>query len=389
MIAKALAGDSYVVIDQADDGKWIQIELSDGEDSTGWVSAEFVSLSNEKPTAKKAAPSTMSTSATSTSATVSSGAPMASAAPAGLSGKLVFQNRGGDGIYLYDLGSGRLNRLTTGIDPSLSPDGSQIAFTRSNNANGVYLINVDGSNERKIFGERDWLRSPKWSPDGTKIVFVRGDEVTDCYVLSDGRCMEIEWINAHMPWLDLGQLRRTQERKFHLARIDTQGGNYRDLVTLSTAKAPDWNSGGIVYQSRAGIQITQDKPSAETELVYFNILKQYHHDPDWQPNGGAILFDQREASHWEIYTINPDGSGRRALTRPEFTLVDELPSNVTPDWSPDGNHIVFLSNREPDHEAGDWRIWVMDADGSNQRPLPINIPIEYGFDDAQMVDWGP
>ena len=282
-----------------------------------------------------------------------------------------------------------MNRLTTGIDPSLSPDGSQIAFTRSNNANGVYLINVDGSNERKIFGERDWLRSPKWSPDGTKIVFVRGDEVTDCYVLSDGRCMEIEWINAHMPWLDLGQLRRTQERKFHLARIDTQGGNYRDLVTLSTAKAPDWNSGGIVYQSRAGIQITQDKPSVETELVYFNILKQYHHDPDWQPNGGAILFDQREASHWEIYTINPDGSGRRALTRPEFTLVDELPSNVTPDWSPDGNHIVFLSNREPDHEAGDWRIWVMDADGSNQRPLPINISIEYGFDDAQMVDWGP
>ncbi len=201
--------------------------------------------------------------------------------------------------------------------------------------------------------------------------------------------MEIEWINANKPGLNIDDLRKTQERKFHLARIDVDGSNYQDLVTLSTAKAPDWSENGIVYQSRAGIQITQDRPDAETELVYFDILKQYHHDPDWQTDGGQIVFDQREASHWEIYTINPDGSGRRALTRPEFTLVDALPSNVTPAWSPDGQHIVFLSNREANHEAGEWRIWVMNADGSNQRPLPIDISIEYGFDAAQMIDWGP
>ena len=64
-----------------------------------------------------------------------------------------------------------------------------------------------------------------------------------------------------------------------------------------------------------------------------------------------------------------------------------MPSNVAPAWSPDGQHIVFLSNREEDGEAGQWRIWVMDADGRNQHPLPLNVPIEYGFVLDQAVDW--
>nr|HMN27313.1 hypothetical protein [Caldilineaceae bacterium] len=67
---------------------------------------------------------------------------------------------------------------------------------------------------------------------------------------------------------------------------------------------------------------------------------------------------------------------------------DQLPSNVAPAWSPDGQHIVFLSNREANHEAGNWRLWVMDADGSNQRPLPIDVPITYNYGLEQMVSWG-
>ena len=71
------------------------------------------------------------------------------------------------------------------------------------------------------------------------------------------------------------------------------------------------------------------------------------------------------------------------------TLVDELPSNVAPAFSPDGQQIVYLSNRRDDNEAGPWRLWVMNADGSNQRPLPIDIEITYGFGGEQVVSWGP
>jgi Tol biopolymer transport system component len=68
--------------------------------------------------------------------------------------------------------------------------------------------------------------------------------------------------------------------------------------------------------------------------------------------------------------------------------VENLPSNVAPAWSPDGQSIVFLSNRDDENYAGDWRLWVMEADGSNQRPLSVGVPLEYSFVNEQAVSWG-
>lgn len=140
------------------------------------------------------------------------------------------------------------------------------------------------------------------------------------------------------------------------------------------------------FTTRRG-QITTDTPDAENQLVIYNYLKPSYDDPDWQPQGGRIAYMGKEASHWEIFIVNSDGSGRTALTRPVTTLVDELPSNVAPAWSPDGQHILFLSNRMDTHEAGAWRVWVMDADGANQRPLPLDLEISYTFGGEQAVSW--
>ena len=52
-------------------------------------------------------------------------------------------------------------------------------------------------------------------------------------------------------------------------------------------------------------------------------------------------------------------------------------------WSPDGRSIAFLSDR-----SGKWAVWVMDANGANQRMLPIDVPIEYRNQGEQMLSWG-
>ncbi len=65
-----------------------------------------------------------------------------------------------------------------------------------------------------------------------------------------------------------------------------------------------------------------------------------------------------------------------------------MPSSVAPAWSPNGQSIVFLSNRTDADDAGPWRLWVMNADGSNQHPLPVNIPFDYSYVNEQVVDWG-
>jgi Tol biopolymer transport system component len=60
---------------------------------------------------------------------------------------------------------------------------------------------------------------------------------------------------------------------------------------------------------------------------------------------------------------------------------------VSPAWSPDGSQIAFLTDR-----TGHWEIWVMNADGSNQRPMfpdEVNdqLQITYDFVDERMLSW--
>jgi uncharacterized protein YraI len=387
----------------------------------GWVAARFVTTSapvQELPVSSdisaapaRAAVVTPPVVAVAAPAPASAAAPQidaASAAPAsavaqpsvvktgptGLSGKIVFQD-GNNNIYLYNLVAGELRRLTTGYDPAFSPDGSKVAFNRGGGAdNGIYVINVDGSGERKIWGEGEILRAPKWSPDGKWIVFSRLAGSYKCYDVEFIGCKSLKQLIQDFPFLIFPEARRAflkdVERKefpnWGLSRVASDGsGSFRDIVALDSAIAPDWNEAGIVYQSAAGIEVTQDKPVAETRAVF---QEDWDWDPDWQPNGGRILFQSKEGSHWEIWSVTPEGTGIFALTRPETTLVDQLPSNTAPAWSPDGKSVVYVSNRQADEEAGAWRLWTMDAGGGNKRPLPIDVPIEYTFATEQMADWG-
>ena len=114
------------------------------------------------------------------------------------------------------------------------------------------------------------------------------------------------------------------------------------------------------------------------------MLGEYRYqDPALQPGGDRIIYQSQEKDHWEIFTVNTDGSNRAALTRPATTLVDRLPNNVAPAWSPDGQHIVFLSDRTG-------QVAVVGHERRRERPaaLPIDVPIEYNYQAEQVVSWG-
>jgi hypothetical protein len=74
-----------------------------------------------------------------------------------------------------------------------------------------------------------------------------------------------------------------------------------------------------------------------------------------------------------IHVLNADGSGRMRLTKTPLRVIVEQRindeeehswNNVAPTWSPDGSQLAFLTDR-----TGRWEMWVIAADGSNQRPM--------------------
>lgn len=85
----------------------------------------------------------------------------------------------------------------------------------------------------------------------------------------------------------------------------------------------------------------------------------------WSPDGERIAcyayHDGRKT--WSIHTMNKDGSNRQRLTHAKNKW------DSAPTWSPDGRKIAF--GRAYSNEEGIWRqeIWIMNADGSEQRQL--------------------
>ncbi len=421
IVGKAAGGEELAVAGRSDDNGWLLILREDLPSGAGWVAANLVRLDGDvadlpisaevvssgaapaasaTPAATRA-PSTAATPAVSATPAATS-APVATATPApaasstrttatGLSGTLVFQDGRGS-IYVYDLDRGEVRFLTNGFDPAISRDGSKVTFVRT--GDGIYRINIDGSNEQRVHEGSEFVTSPKWSPDGNWIVFSRLLGEYKCWDTQFFGCITLSQLSQNFPGVPpqilqksiLSEYDRVEVPNYGLARVSASGGDYRDLPALDSATAPDWNEGGIVYQSKAGIEVTQDKPDGETRSV---MSGNWDWDPDWAPNGGPIVYQSKEGPHWEIFRVNPDGSGQVALTRPVTTLVDQLPSNVAPAYSPDGKQVVFLSNRQDDNEAGAWRLWVMNADGSNQRPLPLDMEIDYAFGGEQAASWGP
>lgn len=101
-------------------------------------------------------------------------------------GKIVFQSNRDTGdrnthqIYEMNPDGSAIRRLTNDTFdnwfPSVSPDGSQIAFI-SNRDGGwnVHLMASDGSNVRRVTRERNVSYQAAWSPDGDYLAVVVND----------------------------------------------------------------------------------------------------------------------------------------------------------------------------------------------------------------------
>jgi hypothetical protein len=345
----------------------------------------------------------------------------AAAGPALVSGNgpgfLVFQTQSGGDIYYIKADGTGLRRLTHGIDPQLSPDGTKVAFTRWDPEYELFTINVDGSGEQSI--ARGWreMKSPTWSADGTRLVFSyqSGGRLADEHVRINLEKEAMEGKRVRIP----GDARNVEvtngiltyiipmDAHWYLKQITPATGAYFDPAAGEYAYAPSWfptDPRRLIYQSRDGLGVYDEEINrAEPLTADFD-----DRAPVISPDGGRIAVTYWQNDHWEIHTMNIDGSQRRRLTETPLTVLAEKTrlhkafvdgmervvagenpnwNNAAPAWSPDGLQIAFATDR-----TGRWEIWIMNADGSNQRPMFPNgaldgLALNYAGVDERMISW--
>ncbi len=79
-----------------------------------------------------------------------------------------------DGKILAKLTKGPMSAMN--IEPMVSPDGTQIAFSSDRvGATALYIMNIDGTGVRRLTHFKEFANAPSWSPDGTKLAFAAQD----------------------------------------------------------------------------------------------------------------------------------------------------------------------------------------------------------------------
>ncbi|MBC7237316.1 MAG: PD40 domain-containing protein [Chloroflexi bacterium] len=88
------------------------------------------------------------------------------------------------------------------------------------------------------------------------------------------------------------------------------------------------------------------------------------YDPAWSPDGQRIVFASNQEGDDDIFVVTFGDPEHPNPHTEKLTRGDDWQSDKHPSYSPDGTQIVYYSNA-----TGSEQIWIMNADGSNRRPL--------------------
>ncbi len=297
-------------------------------------------------------------------------------------------------LYRIPFFGGLAVKLLEEVDSSisLSPDGKRLAFIRGDPEHGeddLLIANSDGTSEQKLvshkpaylFPSAREMRSawgPAWSPDGQTIAFMMrtsesGAQTRDLFAVnvndrSERQFTKMNWASVgQVAWLSDGsglivaaseQAAPAQHQIWHVSypggqarKITNDANNYIGISLAADSGA----LATIQSEQLSNIWTEQLNDSASLKQISTN-NRDGLAGLAWTPDG-RIVYTSRSNGNPDVWIMNADGSNQKQLT--SDAAIDDQPS-VTPD----GRYILFHSNR-----TGMSHIWRMDLDGGNARQL--------------------
>ncbi len=263
----------------------------------------------------------------------------------------------------------------------------------------IFVMDWDGANPKQVTSHKSIAQSPAWAPDGKTIAYTafayHAKEKTRnadlfSYELATGRRWLLSFkkgINSGAAFMPDGKhllLTVSSGGNPDIYRMTVEGKNVipltngpRGAMNVEPSMSPDGSK--IAFSSdRSGrpmIYVMDSGNKASPKRITF--AGEYNSTPRWSPDGKRIVFAGFDKTHFDIFTMNADGTNMIRLTsakKPNGRMAD----NEDPSFSPDGRHVLFVSNR-----TGSRQLFIVNADGENERQ------ITFGRHDHFKPQWSP
>jgi excisionase family DNA binding protein len=230
------------------------------------------------------------------------------------------------------------------VQPSLSPDGNQVAFAynggRSSNYD-IYVKTIGSEEITRLTSDPADDMSPRWSPDGQNIAFLR--------FLSDHQSALVMVIPAA----------GGAERQLAKLQVD------REETEIRAAWSPDgeWiaTSDAETSLSRMRLILVSAVTGRKRRLVYGPPTADADLSPSFSPDGRYLAYARHlSPAIADIYVIEVTKEGGPTAEARPVTNWNRM--NKSPVWSGDGKEVFFVGD-EP--RIGP-RIWRVSAFGGGE-----------------------
>lgn len=277
---------------------------------------------------------------------------------------------------------------------ALSPDGSQLAFGRylptASQQYELWLANADGSNQRKLyaFSEPSFLSGNgiAWSPDSRLIAFDYGSEEGGEHMTigSVSVADRVFKVLTSQRWVEVGRLAWYPDGSGMAVVAGTAGGATLQIWEVSypggatrriTNDLHSYGSFSLTLTADAQTLVAlQEEITAniwivpEGDTLRSRALTSrkgvYDSGCEWTPDG-RIVFSSNVSGKSRVWIMNADGSEQKPLS-------DAADESASPIVSPDGRYIFFGSLRSKTRQ-----LWRTDIDGSSPKQITEGTGVGY------------